>query len=73
MYKCLATVTGTVAILAATLLASGRVEARGSPVAPSKYAHANKVSDRTHRQVQRTDFGITEYSSSSAKSSVPKR
>jgi hypothetical protein len=83
MYKRLAAISGTVAILAATLLASGSdAAARGGgrlSVAsdtgdgPSRYAHSSQVSPRAVRHAQRTDFGITEYSSSSAKSSVPKR
>jgi hypothetical protein len=82
--KCLVTITGTVAILAAALLASGSdAAARGagrlsiesdSGYGPSKYAHSSQVSPRAIRHAQRTDFGITEYSSSSsARSSVPKR
>jgi hypothetical protein len=68
--KCLATITGRVAILAAALLVFGPAEARGGGAvsAPSKYAHANRVSDgSTTRTAQRSDFGITEYSSSSAR------
>ena len=41
MYK--ATITGTLAILAAAMLVSGSAEAGGSVSAPSKYAHANRV------------------------------
>ncbi len=68
MFKYLGTITGTAAILAAALLVSDRVEARGSPIAPSKYAHPNKVSaNQANRQAPRSDFGITEYSSSSAR------
>jgi hypothetical protein len=79
MYKRLAAISGTVAILAAALLASGPdAAARGggrlsTGDGPYKYAHSSQVSPRVVRQAQRNDFGITEYSSSSAKSSVPKR
>ena len=71
MSKSLATVTGTLAILAAALLVSSRAEAGASASAPSKYGHTSQVAAvsqvRTDRQVRRHDFGITEYSSSSAR------
>jgi hypothetical protein len=74
MYK--ATITGTLAVLAAALLVSGRAEAGASASAPSKYAHATHVATvhhvRTDRQARRTDFGISEYSSSSARTHAPK-
>jgi hypothetical protein len=78
MYKRLAAISGTVAILATALLAPGPVGALpagagSSTSAASKYAHSSQVPARTYRQAHRTDFGITEYSSSSVKSSVPKR
>ena len=67
MYK--TTVTGTLVILAAALLTSGRAEAGASASAPSKYSHTSQVATvyqaRTDRQVRRPDHGITEYSSSS--------
>jgi hypothetical protein len=70
MYKSLAA-TGTLAILAAALPASGRAEAGASASAPSKYAHTSQVAAvhqvRTNRQPRSSDFGITEYSSSSAR------
>jgi hypothetical protein len=71
MCKFLATITGTLAILAATLLASDRAEAGASASAPSKYAHTSQVATvyqaRTGRQARNPKFGITEYSSSSAR------
>ena len=74
MYK--ATITGTLAILAAAMLVSGSAEAGGSVSAPSKYAHANRVSATsqvlTTRQTPRSAFPITEYSSSSARPHAPK-
>ena len=75
MYK--ATITGTLAILAAAMLVSGSAEAGGGSMsAPSKYAHANRVSATsqvlTTRQTPRSNFPITEYSSSSARSHAPK-
>jgi hypothetical protein len=76
MYKCLATITATLAVLAAALLVSGRAEAGASASAPSKYANRNQVAAvhqlRTNRQAQRSDFAITEYSSSSARTHAPK-
>jgi hypothetical protein len=68
--KCLATITGALAIVVAALLASGGAEAGGSVSAASKYGHANQVAAiqaRTGRQARGSDFAITEYSSSSAK------
>ena len=70
MYRCLAA-TGTLAILAAALLVSGRAEAGASASAPSKYTNTSQVAAvhqvRTNRQPRTSDFGITEYSSSSAR------
>ena len=66
MYK--ATITGTLAILSAALLVSGRAEAGASASAASKYGHPSQAASvsqvRTVRQVRRPEVGITEYSSS---------
>jgi hypothetical protein len=69
MFKYLATIAGTLAILCGALLVSDRAEAGASASAPSKYSHANQfaAAQQTNRQAHRNDFGITEYSSSSAK------
>jgi hypothetical protein len=71
MYKSLAIITGTFAILAAALLASGSTEAGASASAPSKYGHTSQVAAvyqvRTNRQARRSDFPLTEVSSSSAR------
>jgi hypothetical protein len=71
MYKYLASITGTLVILSGVLLVSGRAEAGASASAPLKYSHASQVAAAHHapgvRQARRTDFGITEYSSSSAR------
>jgi hypothetical protein len=69
MYKCLAT-TGTLAILAAALLVSGRAEAGASASAPSKYAHNTSQVAAVYlvsgnRLQRKPNIGITEYSSSS--------
>ena len=69
--KCLATITGTLAILAAALLPSGGAEAGASASAPSKYARTSQVAAvdqvRTVRHARKANFGITEYSSSSVR------
>jgi hypothetical protein len=72
MYK--ATITGTLAILAAALLVSGRAEAGGATSAASKYGHQNQVAavHQANRQARRSDFAITEYSSSSVRTHAPK-
>jgi hypothetical protein len=73
MYK--ATMTGTLAILAAALLVSGGAQAGGGATsAASKYSHSNQIAaaHQTNRQAQRSEFAITEYSSSSAKTHAPK-
>jgi hypothetical protein len=67
-----ATITGTLAMLAAAVLVSGGAQAGGGSMsAPSKYAHANRIASEnqvlTNRQAQSTNFAITEYSSSSAR------
>jgi hypothetical protein len=75
MTKRLATIAGTAAILATALLMCGGAEAGGSASAPSKYRNANQVATYqapTNRTATRTNFPITEYSSSSAKKHAPK-
>ena len=71
MYKSLATIAGTLAILAGAVLASDRAVAGASASAPSKYGRTSQVAAvhqvRTNRQSRSSDFGITEYSSSSAR------
>jgi hypothetical protein len=71
MLKCLATITGAVAILGAALLSTGSAEAGASASAPSKYTSKSHLAAvhqvRTNRQARSSDFGITEYSSSSAR------
>jgi hypothetical protein len=72
----LAIVAETTAILAAVLLASNGAQAGGSVSAPSKYGQSKQVAAypvRTQRQARRSDFPITEYSSSSAKTHAPNR
>ena len=70
MFKSLATITGILAILSAALLSSGRAEAGASASAPSKYTRSSQLAlqqGQNSRQTGRNDFGITEYSSSSAR------
>ena len=70
MYRYLATIAGALAILSGPVLVSDRAEAGASASAPSKYNHANQVAAaQANRQAHRNDFGITEYSSSSARKS----
>jgi hypothetical protein len=64
-----------VAILGVGLLATGRAEAGASASAASKCTNANRVASntaRTNGQARRTDFAITEYSSSSAQNTTHK-
>ena len=67
MFKCLATMTGTLAILCGALLLSDSAQAGASASAPSKYSRANQQVVMQQGQTKRNDFGITEYSSSSAR------
>lgn len=70
MHKKLAVVA---AILAVGLLATTRAEAGASASAASKYTNANRVASNTARSNgQRTNFAITEYSSSSARNTTHK-
>jgi hypothetical protein len=75
MCKNLVTITAALAILSLGSLASA--QAGGATSASSKYNNATHTASldqtRHHRQVQTADFRITEFSSSSAKSSVPHR
>ncbi|SDS26374.1 hypothetical protein [Bradyrhizobium canariense] len=77
MYKRLASITGTFALLAASVLATGRAEAGASASAPSKYSHTNQVSTvhqaRVDRQARKHEGPITEFSSSSARNSGQKK
>jgi hypothetical protein len=66
----LAAITGTLVILSAGLLLSGRAEAGASASAPSKYSRSSQLAlqqGQGGRQAGRNDFGITEFSSSSAR------
>jgi hypothetical protein len=70
MFKRLAIITGALVLVSAAVLIAERAEAGASASAPSKYSRANQLASQqaqTHRQAGRNDFGITEYSSSSAR------
>jgi hypothetical protein len=69
MYKSLAAVAGTIAIVSAALLTPAQAGG-GSMSAASKYGHSSQVASsltQTNRQAKPSDFAITEYSSSSAR------
>ena len=66
MSKCLAAVAGTVAILSAALFTPAQAGG-GATSAASKYGHSSQVVTNQTRTARPTDFAITEYSSSSAK------
>jgi hypothetical protein len=76
MSRCLVTVVGALTILSGSLLPFDRAEAGASASAPSKYGHSSQVANvdqvSTHRQTRKSVFGITEYSSSSAKNASRK-
>jgi len=70
MFRCFTAAIGALAILFAALLLGGRAEAGGSASAPSKYTRSSQLvlqQGQNSRQAGRIDFGITEYSSSSAR------
>jgi len=74
--KSLLTTTAAIAIVSLGLLASA--QAGGATSAPSRYFNneidnVNLAQIRHHRVVQAADVRITEFSSSSAKSSASKR
>ena len=74
MCKSLVTITAALAIVFLGSLLTG-AQAGGATSAPSKYNNATYTANlyqvRHHRPVQTVEFGITEFSSSSAKHSVP--
>jgi hypothetical protein len=68
MYRSLAAIAAALTLLSGALLVSDRAEAGASASAPSKHSRLNQTTTQqaqNHRQ--RNDFGITEYSSSSAR------
>ena len=75
MSRCLVITMAALAV-SGSLLTFDRAEAGASASAPSKYSNATKVATvsqaRTTRHTRSSDFGITEYSSSSAKNPTAK-
>ena len=69
MSRSFATIAATLAMLCGAVLVSDSAQAGASASAPSKYNRANQIAaaQQANRQAHRNDFGITEYSSSSAK------
>ena len=70
MYRSLAAIAGVLTLLSGALLVSDRAEAGASASAPSKNARASQLASQQaqgNRAAGRNDFGITEYSSSSAR------
>ena len=69
MSKRLITIVGALAILSGSLLPLGSAQAGASASAPSKYSSQVASADQasSHRTAHQTRFGITEYSSSSAR------
>ena len=69
MSRYFATIAGALAILSGAVLLSDSAQAGASASAPSKNTRANQIAaaQQANRQAHRNDFGITEYSSSSAK------
>lgn len=68
MYKSLAAIAGALAILCGALLVSDSAQAGASASAPSKYSNSKQTAmQQAQNNRHRNDFGITEYSSSSAR------
>jgi hypothetical protein len=69
MSKQFVIITAALAMFSAALLLSGSAQAGASASAPSKVNRANQLTAQqtTVRHARRNDFGITEYSSSSAR------
>jgi hypothetical protein len=67
MYKSLATIAGALTILSGAVLVSDRAEAGASASAPSKNQRANQLVLQQGQTNRQAGFGITEYSSSSAR------
>jgi hypothetical protein len=77
MHKTIATTAAAVAILSLGAFVSGGAQAGGSSSAPSKYNNAGYRASveptRNSQRVHAVSYTITEFSSSSAKTSAPKR
>jgi hypothetical protein len=77
MRKSFIAIAATLAIVSLVSLVTDRAQAGGATSAPSKYSYtsvaAKQVQGRHDLLIQASDVRITEFSSSSAKSSAPKR
>jgi hypothetical protein len=81
MSRCFVIIVGALAIVSASTLPFDRAEAGASASAPSKYSQASRATAHVatvhqasaNRQARKGDSEITEFSSSSAKTSVPRR
>jgi hypothetical protein len=72
MNKYFVIAAGALAILSVSTLPFDSAQAGGSSSAPSKYVNAHPSTNQAYRQARTNDFRITEYSSSSARSSSQK-
>jgi hypothetical protein len=77
MHKGLVAIAAALAIVSLGSLATDSAQAGGATSAPSKYSYATEAAKRTQIRhdllIQAADVRITEFSSSSARSSAPKR
>jgi len=77
MSRCAVAIVGALAILFGSLPPFGSAEAGSSASAPSKFRHTSQVATvdqmRTDRPAKKPVFGITEYSSSSARNASRNR
>jgi hypothetical protein len=75
MRKSLVAITAALAMLCVGSLGPERAQAGGAMSAPTKVATQTATfhQGRRHRPTETADFSITEFSSSSAKRSVPQR
>jgi hypothetical protein len=77
MSKALIAITAALAFASLGSFISGSAQAGGASSAPSRYSNAfNKATNTVHALQARsieTSYRITEFSSSSAKTSVPRR
>jgi hypothetical protein len=77
MRKGFITIAATLAVVSLASLVTDRAQAGGASSAPSKYSYTTvtvkQAQVRRDLLIQASDVRITEFSSSSAKSSAPKR
>ena len=72
MSKTLTAVAAALALASIASFVSGSAQAMGATSAPSRY-NPTSAAQRPQAQFNQTNFPITEFSSSSAKTSAPKR